>query len=252
MAQGEHTGGEAAVTQTLQRQERPVPPSHIGTVARKRRTLISYIFAFFSTTSISSLSLIPEEDLWGERAPFAAFMLVITLSGILGGLWPALLATALSGLSTAYFFLAPRESLEIHHTADRMLLVLFLASGALVAGATARLHGAVAQSRTDRDALVMAHHALEEKVAERTAELEALLANAPVGFSFFDRTGRYLRINTHFAEISGATADAHINKTLREMVPDLADTIEPIVKKVFSTGEAARGIEIPSDAHERP
>src|SRR5262249_1111480 len=59
---------------------------------------------------------------------------------------------------------------------------------------------------------------------------------------------KYLRINEHFAEINGATPEAHLGSTVREMLPALADIIEPIVERVFTTGEAVRALEVTSKA----
>ena len=55
---------------------------------------------------------------------------------------------------------------------------------------------------------------LEVRVAERTAELESMLANATVGLAFFDRELRYIRINRCLAELNGIPLEAHIGRSL--------------------------------------
>ena len=74
---------------------------------------------------------------------------------------------------------------------------------------------------------------LEERVAARTAELESMLANATVGLAFFDRDIRYIRINHCLAEINGISREAHIGRSLRELWPEFAETVEPIVRRIF-------------------
>ena len=85
---------------------------------------------------------------------------------------------------------------------------------------------------------------LELMVARRTAELESMLANATVGLSFFDRDFRFIRINRCLAEIDGIPADAHLGRPLRELLPEIAETVEPIVRRIFETGRPHTGLEI--------
>ena len=70
------------------------------------------------------------------------------------------------------------------------------------------------------------------------AQLDSLLENAPLGFAFFDRGHRYLRINDRLAEINGFPADSHLGRTLTEMLPATATSIGPMIDRVFRTGEA--------------
>lgn len=74
------------------------------------------------------------------------------------------------------------------------------------------------------------------QIKQRTSELESLLNNAPVGLAFFDREYRFLRINGALAEMNGLPAGEHIGRTLREIVPENAGAVEPILDEVFRTG----------------
>jgi PAS domain S-box-containing protein len=85
---------------------------------------------------------------------------------------------------------------------------------------------------------------LEAKVAERTAELESLLAHARVGFAFFDREGGDLHINGTLAAAHGLPAETHLGKSIPEVVPAIANIVEPCVRQVFETGEAIQGLEV--------
>jgi PAS domain S-box-containing protein len=92
---------------------------------------------------------------------------------------------------------------------------------------------------------------VEQMLRARTAELEALLANAPVGFAFLDREYRYLRLNPCLAELNGIPLEATLGKTLREIVPDLAPKLEPVVDQVFASGKPVE-VEITGETPKQP
>ena len=85
-------------------------------------------------------------------------------------------------------------------------------------------------------------------VAERTrllAELEAerallntLLDNAPVGFGFFDHELRYLRLNPALAEINGLPVEAHLGRTLPEVLPRISPEVFDAFRHVLETGQS--------------
>ena len=78
----------------------------------------------------------------------------------------------------------------------------------------------------------------QRSLQERTAELESLFANAPVGLAFFDDEHRYLRINERLAEIHGLPVEAHIGRRISELLPINARVADPIVDEVFRTGRS--------------
>jgi len=80
--------------------------------------------------------------------------------------------------------------------------------------------------------------------AQRTlALLDTLLAASPVGIAFLDRDLRYVRINEALATINGKPVDAHLGRPVREVLPDVADAIVPILQRVIDTGEPVIGLE---------
>ena len=79
---------------------------------------------------------------------------------------------------------------------------------------------------------------------DQLAELEHLYDTAPVGLCYVDRELRYVRINERLAAINGAPASAHLGRTMRDVIPELADTVEPIYRRVIDTGEPELGVEI--------
>lgn len=78
----------------------------------------------------------------------------------------------------------------------------------------------------------------DEDAARRAlAKLEALLAASPVGIAFFDRELRYVRINDALATINGRPADEHIGRHLRDVLPDAATVLEPLLRGVLESGQ---------------
>jgi PAS domain S-box-containing protein len=92
----------------------------------------------------------------------------------------------------------------------------------------------------------------EKRAMERRAEIEAIYNSAPIGLCIFDRQLRYLRINERLAELNGFPAEDHIGKTVREVLPFLADFIEEIGQKVIETGEPALDIEFTGETPREP
>jgi two-component system CheB/CheR fusion protein len=87
--------------------------------------------------------------------------------------------------------------------------------------------------------------AASERLARRqAAELASIYDTAPVGLTILDRDLRFIRINGRMAEINGVPAADHIGRTVREVLPDLADEAERIAGRIFLTGEPLLDLEI--------
>jgi PAS domain S-box-containing protein len=76
------------------------------------------------------------------------------------------------------------------------------------------------------------------------ALLSVLLEAAPVGFAHYDRQGRFLHINAALAAANGAPAAAHLGRTVRDMVPAIAETVERLIGQVLETGSAVLAVEL--------
>lgn len=92
----------------------------------------------------------------------------------------------------------------------------------------------------------------EELAQRRLKEIESIYRHAPVGLCVLDRDLRYLRINDRLAEINGIPAEAHIGRTLREVLPDVAESAEPGLRSVLQSGEAIHDVEITGTTPARP
>lgn len=94
--------------------------------------------------------------------------------------------------------------------------------------------------------------ASEAQARLRLNELEFIYGNAPVGLAVFDRELRFVRVNRQLAEFNGLPADAHIGYTLRELLPAMAERIEPLLRGVLASGEPRFDVEICAETPARP
>ncbi len=71
----------------------------------------------------------------------------------------------------------------------------------------------------------------------QTGEVERLYAIAPVGLCYFDADLRYRYINEWLARINGVQMEAHLGKTVDELLTDVAASVVPQLRHVLETGE---------------
>jgi len=92
-----------------------------------------------------------------------------------------------------------------------------------------------------------------ERVAnERLAHLKTIYASAPVGLCFVDRELHYVSINNALAEMNGRSPEFFIGKTVREAVPELADSVEAHYRRVINTGQPVIDEEVQVGNQGRP
>jgi PAS domain S-box-containing protein len=91
--------------------------------------------------------------------------------------------------------------------------------------------------------------------AELDAErrlLETFIGAAPVGFAFLDPNLRYVRVNEALAEINGIRAKDHVGRSIRDVVPDLADTAEAAFRAVLERDEPIVNLLITGETASQP
>ncbi|MBD2091080.1 PAS domain S-box protein [Microcoleus sp. FACHB-1515] len=87
---------------------------------------------------------------------------------------------------------------------------------------------------------------------QQLAELEFIYATAPIGLCFLDTNFRFVRINDHLAEINGLPAAEHIGRTIREIIPEMADQLEPLYRQVLETGKPILNLEVSGTNRAQP
>jgi PAS domain S-box-containing protein len=89
-------------------------------------------------------------------------------------------------------------------------------------------------------------------VQQQLGEIEAIYRNAPIGLGFVDTDLRYVRINERLAQINGLSVSEHIGRTFREVLPELADRVEPLYRQVIESGEPILDLEVSGTNRAQP
>ncbi|MBN8467642.1 PAS domain-containing protein [Corallococcus exiguus] len=103
--------------------------------------------------------------------------------------------------------------------------------------------------------LLAAEHEARERLEESFAVLDTFLNHAPVALGFIGRNLRYLLGNDALAAIHGGRRGEESGRTVREMTPQMAPIIEPLMRQVLEEGTPIIGLnmtgEVPSSPGEQ-
>jgi len=83
-----------------------------------------------------------------------------------------------------------------------------------------------------------------EALLESEQLLSAYFSASKVGLCVLDAHLRYLAINKTLAEMNGIPAEAHLGKSVREMLGDFAELLEPQINRVLQTGQPVLDLEM--------
>lgn len=86
----------------------------------------------------------------------------------------------------------------------------------------------------------------------RQAHFEAFFAGANAGMLIFDSQLRYVQVNEAMAELNGICVADHIGRSLREVVPELAPTLEPMLQGILDTGKPILDNEVAGETPKQP
>src|SRR4051794_13456095 len=74
----------------------------------------------------------------------------------------------------------------------------------------------------------------ERRSAEARALLDTLIDQAPIGVGFFDRGGRYVRVNDALAALNGVPAADHIGRRVDEVLPEIGNEVLASIDRALS------------------
>ncbi len=93
---------------------------------------------------------------------------------------------------------------------------------------------------------------LEKELALRQAQFDAFFTDSPVGLCILDDQLRFVQINKMLAEMNGASEAEHIGKTVGEILPDIAPTVEPLYQEILKTKKSVINLEITGKNEREP
>ncbi len=93
---------------------------------------------------------------------------------------------------------------------------------------------AIVEELTQREAAAVAAH----RAATASAALDAVYAETPVGLAFWNRDLRFERVNQALARVSGHSVEAHLGRTVEELMGDHAVPPQALLEQVIATGRA--------------
>jgi len=105
---------------------------------------------------------------------------------------------------------------------------------------------------TERKRAEIALRESQIQLQRQLAEIEIIYQSAPIGLGILDTDLRIVRINERLAEINGFPVEAHIGRTVPEILPKLADEIEKLFYAVLETGQPVLNVEISGETPAQP
>ncbi|WP_413166703.1 PAS domain S-box protein [Capilliphycus salinus ALCB114379] len=92
----------------------------------------------------------------------------------------------------------------------------------------------------------------QNQLQRQLTEIESIYRSAPIGLNILDTELRFVRINQHLAEMNGIPVEDHIGRTVGELLPELAERAEPLLKSIIETGEPLFNVEINGETPAQP
>jgi PAS domain S-box-containing protein len=108
--------------------------------------------------------------------------------------------------------------------------------------------------------LTMAFNMMVSSIEEQRAGLndtlallDSMLANAPIGFAFFDRKFRFVRVNQFLATMNHTSISRHLGRTVFELFPESAAIpLQNAIDSVFERGTAVQDLDLTGELESHP
>ena len=92
----------------------------------------------------------------------------------------------------------------------------------------------------------------EQTARESEAQLTAYFDAAPTGMGMVDAQLRYLKVNQRLAEMIGLPVEEIVGSSIQEVVPQVAEILEPLYRQVFATAEPITNFELSREMDAAP
>ena len=177
------------------------------------------------------------EDATAERQQIYSLIRITVIFAVLGALGTAIIASFLArSITRPLKNLMAATSKLIHDPETKEGFPIEVTSSNEAADLTRAFNLMVASMEEQRGGL-----------NDTLALLDSMLENAPIGFAFFDRKFRFVRVNQFLADMYRIPVGRHLGRTIAELLPDpAAALLQNCVRDVFDTGQPVRDFELVS------
>ena len=111
---------------------------------------------------------------------------------------------------------------------------------------------AVARDITRQKQAELIRQENEETIRSQLAEIETIYSTTPIGLCSLDLDLRFVRVNEYLANIDCRSIEDHIGRTIREVVPGIADQIEPLYRQVLESRKPIVDVEVQGSTLDQP
>ncbi len=189
------------------------------------RSALARIAIAALVTLVALLLRLPLWPLLEAGYPYLTFFPAVLVAGYLGGRVAGFTATLLGALAATFFLLEPRGTFAVLSSQDVNALLVFLFAGGLMSALSGMLHRARSEAQEQA-----------ERAQHLWAELDALLNHAPVGFAFFGRDRRAVRVNPALAALRGQPPGQLAGAAIDAVLPPGPASAAALLDRVFTTG----------------
>jgi signal transduction histidine kinase len=174
-----------------------------------------------------------------DKAQLHKLLLYTLLSAMIGVIGCTVIASLVARSITRPLAVLMRATRQlIRNPEDTTAFPLAVSSTNEAADLTMALNLMVASIQEQRTGL-----------SDALALLDSMLANAPIGFAFFDRRLRLVRVNQFLAGMNDLPVSRHLGRTVGEIFGGrVAATLEESICEVFDRGQAVRDLELTNEA----
>lgn len=191
----------------------------LGSISRTSTHWSSYVFAVALPLSLLMVWVAISKTISNESL-MIMLMLPIIISALLGGIWPGILATAVSAVIVLYMALPPRNSFVINSALDRLQWVFLISNGLAVSILSNMLRNSLSRADAQR------------------ALLNAVVSGTSDAVFVKDISGRYLLINDAGAQVVGQAATAIIGQDDSSIFPpETAQNLINIDRTIMAAGK---------------
>jgi signal transduction histidine kinase len=178
-----------------------------------------------------------------DRAQLRSLVRITLFSALLGVVGCAVLASWLGSSITRPLDILMRATRQlIRDPEDMSSFPLAVSSSNEAADLTSAFNLMVASIEGQRAGL-----------NDTLALLDSMLANAPIGFAFFDRKFRFVRINQFLADLNQLSIGRHLGRTVSDVFPGAAAvSMQDHIRAVFDTGQSVQDLELSGELAAEP